>query len=326
MTVLVTGAAGFIGMHVANALLDRGDTVFGVDNLNDYYDPALKRARLARLESRERFSFMKVELADRDQVFAAVDANQDIDRVVHLAAQAGVRHSLTDPYVYVQSNVMGHLVVMEACRRLPSIRHLVYASSSSVYGGNQELPFSVEHRVDHPDSLYAATKRSGELMSECYAHLYGLPMTGLRFFTVYGPWGRPDMSYWLFADAILNDRPIRVFNHGKMRRDFTYIDDITAGVLGALDRPPTGADGQRPHHVYNLGNNRTEELMRFIEVIEAACGRQATKNFESMQLGDVAATYADIAASRRDLGFDPATTIDRGIPDFVDWFRSYTGL
>ena len=326
MTVLVTGAAGFIGIHVANALLDRGDTVLGVDNLNDYYDPALKRARLARLESRERFSFLKVELADRDQVFAAVDANQDIDRVVHLAAQAGVRHSLTDPYVYVQSNVMGHLVIMEACRRLPSIRHLVYASSSSVYGGNDELPFSVEHRVDHPVSLYAATKRSGELMSECYAHLYGLPMTGLRFFTVYGPWGRPDMSYWLFADAILNDRPIRVFNDGKMRRDFTHIDDITAGVLGALDRPPTGADGQRPHRLYNLGNHRTEELMRFIEVIETACGRQAQKEFDTMQPGDVAATYADIAASRRDLGFDPATTIDRGIPDFVDWFRSYTGL
>lgn len=326
MTVLVTGAAGFIGMHVAIALLDRGDTVLGVDNLNDYYDPALKRARLARLESRERFSFMKLELSDRDQVFAAVDANQDIDRVVHLAAQAGVRHSLTNPYVYVQSNVMGHLVVMEACRRLPSIRHLVYASSSSVYGGNDELPFSVEHRVDHPVSLYAATKRSGELMSECYAHLYGLPMTGLRFFTVYGPWGRPDMSAWLFADAILNDRPIRVFNHGRMRRDFTYIDDITAGVLGALDRPPPGADGQRPHRVYNLGNHRTEELMRFIEVIEAACGRQAEKEFETMQLGDVAATYADIAASRRDLGFDPATTIDRGIPAFIEWFRSYTGL
>ncbi len=326
MTVLVTGAAGFIGMHVAIALLDRGETVLGVDNLNDYYDPALKQARLMRLESRERFSFLKLELADRDQVFAAVDANQDIDRVVHLAAQAGVRHSLTDPYVYVQSNVMGHLVVMEACRRLPSIRHLVYASSSSVYGGNEELPFSVEHRVDHPVSLYAATKRSGELMSECYAHLYGLPMTGLRFFTVYGPWGRPDMSAWLFADAILNDRPIRVFNHGKMRRDFTYIDDIAAGVLGALDRPPTGAEGQRPHRVYNLGNHRTEELMRFIEVIETACGRQAKKEFDTMQLGDVAATYADIAASRRDLGFEPATTIDQGIPAFVDWFRGYNGI
>ena len=312
-------------MNVVLALLDRGESVIGIDNLNDYYDPALKQARLARLEARKGFSFLKAELADREQVFAAVDSRPDIDRVVHLAAQAGVRHSLTDPYVYVQSNVMGHLVVMEACRRLPSIRHLVYASSSSVYGRNELLPFSVEHRVDQPASLYAATKRSGELMSECYAHLYGLPMTGLRFFTVYGPWGRPDMSAWLFVDAILNARPIRVFNHGKMRRDFTYIDDITAGVLGALDRPAAGSEGQRPHRIYNLGNHRTEELMRFIEVIETACGRSAKKEFDTMQLGDVPATYADIAASRRDLGFDPATTIDEGIPAFVDWFRSYTG-
>ena len=326
MTVLVTGAAGFIGMHVSLALLERGEAVVGLDNLNDYYDPALKRARLARLEGREGFSFHKAELSERDQVFAVFDSRPEIDRVVHLAAQAGVRHSLTDPYVYVQSNVMGHLVVMEACRRLPAIRHLVYASSSSVYGGNDRLPFSVEDRVDQPVSLYAATKRSAELMSECYAHLYGLPMTGLRFFTVYGPWGRPDMSAWLFADAILNDRPIRVFNHGKMRRDFTFIDDIVAGVLGALDRPPSATGGQRPHRVYNLGNNQTEELMRFIEVIETACGRVAKKEFDEMQLGDVAATYADITASTEDLGFVPATTIDRGIPAFVDWFRDYTGL
>lgn len=326
MTVLVTGAAGFIGMHVSLALLERGESVVGLDNLNDYYDPALKRARLARLEKQAEFSFHRIDLADRDQVFAVVDARPEIDRVVHLAAQAGVRHSLIDPYVYVQSNVMGHLVVMEACRRLPTIRHLVYASSSSVYGGNDLLPFSVEHRVDRPVSIYAATKRAGELMSECYAHLHGLPMTGLRFFTVYGPWGRPDMSYWLFTDAILNGRPIRVFNHGKMCRDFTFIDDVTAGVVGALDRPPSATGGKRPHRIYNLGNNQTEELMRFIEVIEAACGREAKKEFDEMQLGDVSATYADIAASTKDLGFDPATTIDRGIPAFVDWFREYTGL
>ncbi len=326
MTILVTGAAGFIGMHVATALLDRGETVVGADNLNDYYDPALKRARLARLESRDSFSFVRVDLADRDQVFAVVDARPDIDRVVHLAAQAGVRHSLTDPFVYVQSNVMGHLVVMEACRRLPSIRHMVYASSSSVYGGNDVLPFSADDRVDNPVSLYAATKRADELMSDCYAHLYGLPMTGLRFFTVYGPWGRPDMSAWLFTDAILNDRPIRLFNHGKMRRDFTYIDDVIAGVLGALDRPPTGGAGQRPHRVYNLGNHRAEELMRFVEVLEQACGREAVKVFAEMQPGDVKETYADIEAARRDLGFEPKTSIEEGLPRFVAWYRAYHGL
>lgn len=324
MAILVTGAAGFIGMNVARALLDRGEAVVGVDNMNPYYDPALKEARLARIEGRNGFSFEKLDIADREAVFELVDGRQDIDRVVHLAAQAGVRHSLTDPYVYVQSNVMGHLVMMEACRRLPSCRHLVYASSSSVYGGNTELPFAVEDRVDQPVSLYAATKRADELMSACYAHLYDLPQTGLRFFTVYGPWGRPDMSAWLFTDAILAGRPIRLFNHGQMRRDFTFIDDIVAGVLAALDRPPGDAEG-RPHRVYNLGNHRSEELMTFVRTIEEACGKEAIKEFDEMQPGDVPATYADIEASRRDLGFEPTTPIDVGIPAFVDWFRSYTG-
>jgi UDP-glucuronate 4-epimerase len=234
-----------------------------------------------------------------------------------------VRHSLTDPYVYVQSNVMGHLVVMEACRRLPGFRHLVYASSSSVYGGNTDLPFSVDQRVDNPVSLYAATKRADELMSDCYAHLYDLPQTGLRFFTVYGPWGRPDMSAWIFVDAILNDRPITLFNHGRMRRDFTFIDDIVAGVIAALDRPPAPrADGRR-HRVYNLGNHRSEELMTFVRTIEEACGKEAIKRFDEMQPGDVPATYADIAASQADLGFQPTTPISQGVPVFVDWFRGY---
>ncbi|NBB83757.1 MAG: NAD-dependent epimerase/dehydratase family protein [Alphaproteobacteria bacterium] len=323
MAILVTGAAGFIGMHVAQQLLDRGEAVVGVDNLNDYYDPSLKQARLGRLQDRSGFTFHRLDISDREAMFALVDARPEIDRVIHLAAQAGVRHSLTDPYVYVQSNVMGHLVVMEACRRLPGFRHLVYASSSSVYGGNTDLPFSVDQRVDNPVSLYAATKRADELMSDCYAHLYDLPQTGLRFFTVYGPWGRPDMSAWIFVDAILNDRPITLFNHGRMRRDFTFIDDIVAGVIAALDRPPAPrADGRR-HRVYNLGNHRSEELMSFVRTIEEACGKEAIKRFDEMQPGDVPATYADIAASQADLGFQPTTPISQGVPAFVDWFRGY---
>jgi UDP-glucuronate 4-epimerase len=326
MAILVTGAAGFIGMHVAQQLLDRGEAVVGVDNLNDYYDPSLKQARLGRLQDRSGFTFHRLDISDREGMFALVDARPEIDRVIHLAAQAGVRHSLTDPYVYVQSNVMGHLVVMEACRRLPGFRHLVYASSSSVYGGNTDLPFSVDQRVDNPVSLYAATKRADELMSDCYAHLYDLPQTGLRFFTVYGPWGRPDMSAWIFVDAILNDRPITLFNHGRMRRDFTFIDDIVAGVIAALDRPPAPrADGRR-HRVYNLGNHRSEELMTFVRTIEEACGKEAIKRFDEMQPGDVPATYADIDASIRDLGFRPTTTIADGLPKFVDWFRWYHGV
>lgn len=325
MTVLVTGAAGFIGFHVIRALLDRGELVIGVDNLNDYYDPALKRARLAQLEGRNGFGFHRLDIADRAALPELCRGRPEINRIVHLAAQAGVRYSLVNPYAYVESNVMGQLVVMEAARLLPRLRHLVYASSSSVYGGNREQPFAVEQRVDKPVSLYAATKRSAELMAYAYAHVHGLPMTGLRFFTVYGPWGRPDMSAYIFTRAIFEGEPISVFGEGRMKRDFTYIDDIVAGVLAAIDRPPP-ADAEPPHRVYNLGNSRTEDLMRFIEVIERACGRQAVKCFEGMQPGDVRETYADIEASRRDLGFDPKTTIDEGLPRFVAWYRDYHGI
>ena len=326
MTVLVTGAAGFIGSYLCHALLDRQRRVIGIDNLNDYYDPALKRERLKRLEARPEFSFHRLDLADREALPVLCDATPEIEEVAHMAAQAGVRYSLDHPFAYVDANVTGQLVVMEACRRLPRLRHLVYASSSSVYGANTKLPFSVEDRVDHPVSLYAATKRAAELMAETYARLYDLPMTGLRFFTVYGPLGRPDMAYYLFTKAILEGQPIRVFNKGEMRRDFTYIDDIVAGVLAALDRPPEAAGGRPPHRLYNLGNHRSEDLMRFIEVLEQACGREAQKEFAAMQPGDVKETYADIAPARRDLGFDPKTTIDDGLPRFVAWYRERYGV
>jgi UDP-glucuronate 4-epimerase len=324
MTTLVTGAAGFIGFHVASALLDRGQQVVGIDDLNAYYDPKLKEARLAQLRGRNGFSFRQIDISDRDAMMALAEAEQGVDGVVHLAAQAGVRYSLENPYAYVQTNVMGHLTVMEACRRLPKLRHLVYASSSSVYGGNTKMPFSVEDPVERPVSLYAATKRTDELMSYCYGHLYGLPMTGLRFFTVYGPWGRPDMAAYIFAKAIFEGQPIKVFNHGKMRRDFTYIDDIVAGVLAALDRPPKVEEGAEvPHKVYNLGNHRSERLMDFIQILEKACGREAVKVFEDLQPGDVPDTFADIAASRQDLGFEPRTSIEEGLPRFVAWLRDY---
>ncbi len=326
MTVLVTGAAGFIGSHLAHALLDRGRRVVGVDNLNDYYDPAIKKARLARLEAREGFGFHKLELADREALPTLCAALPEIERVAHMAAQAGVRYSLINPFAYVDANVTGLLVVMEACRRLPRLTHLVYASSSSVYGANDKLPFAVEDRVDDPVSLYAATKRSGELMAECYARLYRLPQTGLRFFTVYGPWGRPDMAYWRFTESILKGEPIAVFNRGDMRRDFTYIDDIGAGVLAALETPPQAGGDAPPHRIYNLGNHRSEDLMHFIAVLERACGREAVKEFTGMQPGDVKETYADIEAARRDLGFEPKTTIEEGLPRFVAWFREYHGV
>ena len=325
MSVLVTGAAGFIGSQLIKALLDQGRRVVGVDNLNDYYDPALKEARLERLRGRNGFGFQKLDVADRGPMIALFEDNPDIEVVVHLAAQAGVRYSLVNPYAYVTANVMGQLVVMEACRRLPKLRHLVYASSSSVYGANDKLPFSVEDRVDSPVSLYAATKRSAELLAESYARLYGLPMTGLRFFTVYGPWGRPDMSAYIFTKAIFENRPIEVFNNGEMKRDFTYIDDIVAGTLAAIDHAPPGDDGTPPHRIYNLGNHRSEKLLQFIEVLERACGREAIKDFTEMQPGDVKETYADIESSRRDLGFEPKTTIEEGLPHFVAWFRDYHG-
>ncbi|WP_020591168.1 NAD-dependent epimerase/dehydratase family protein [Kiloniella laminariae] len=324
MAVLVTGAAGFIGSTLIHALLNRGERVVGVDNLNDYYDVNLKKARLKRLEDRKGdFSFCKLDISDREALPALCEANPDIEGAVHLAAQAGVRYSLTNPFAYIEANSMGHLVVMEACRRLPNFKHLVYASSSSVYGGNTKMPFSVEDPVDNPVSLYAATKRSCELMSDCYAHLYRMPMTGLRFFTVYGPWGRPDMAAYLFTKAILEGKPIDVFNNGEMRRDFTYIDDIVSGVIAALDRVPAAPAPGRPHKVYNLGNNNTETLMDYISVIEEACGREAIKNFREMQPGDVKETYADIDISQRELGFEPKVKIREGLPKFVQWYRDY---
>lgn len=327
MAVLVTGAAGFIGMHVSAALLQRGDAVVGVDDMNPYYDLGLKKARLACLSGEASFAFHEIDIADRAALSAVIAQHDGIDRVIHLAAQAGVRYSLAHPEAYVHANIEGHFSVLEACRNLESLTHLVYASSSSVYGGNTKLPFAVEDPVDRPVSLYAATKKSAELMSYCYSHLFGIPQTGLRFFTVYGPWGRPDMSAWLFTDAILKGEPIRVFNDGDMQRDFTFIDDIVTGVLNALDRPPDGGrPGAPPHRIYNLGNHRSEELMRFIRVIEAAAGRQAVIRFEPMQPGDVKQTYADIEASRRDLDFEPKTTIDEGVPRFVAWFKEYHGL
>jgi UDP-glucuronate 4-epimerase len=323
MTVLVTGAAGFIGYHVAEALLGRGEAVLGVDNLSPYYDVALKEARLARLARHPGFRFLRLDIADTE-AFRTALSDQPTPRVVHLAAQAGVRHSIEHPFDYVSANLVGHLAILEHCRHQPDFQHLVFASSSSVYGGNTNLPFRESERVDRPISLYAATKKADELMSHAYAELYGLAQTGLRFFTVYGPWGRPDMAMWLFTRAILEGRAIQVFNHGDMRRDFTYIDDIVAGVLAALDRPP-GAELTPPYRIYNIGNNRSEELLRMIEVLEAALGRTAEKELVAMQPGDVKDTYADISAIEADLGFRPTTPIEEGIPRFVAWYRDYHG-
>ena len=323
MTVLITGAAGFIGSHVSQALLARGERVIGVDNLNDYYDVSLKQARLERLVRYAGFEFLKADISDRESMLAIAERSDPIQGIVNLAAQAGVRHSLIDPYIYIQSNVMGQVVMLELARRLKGLKHFVYASSSSVYGGNTQLPFSTEQPVDRPNSLYAATKRSDELIGYTYAHLYGIPATGLRFFTVYGPWGRPDMAAFIFTRAILSGEPISVFNHGEMQRDFTFIDDIVNGVVRALDRP---AQGEPPHAVYNLGNNRSEKLLDFIATLEDALGVAATKRLEPLQPGDVPATYADIEASTRDLGFLPTTPISVGIPKFVAWYREYYGL
>ena len=320
MTVLVTGTAGFIGSHVAARLRGDGKRVVGIDNMNAYYDVSLKQARLDRLTDLPAFEFRQLDVSDRDGVLALAEEFPGIDRIVHLAAQAGVRHSLTDPYTYVSANVMGQVVMLELARRLEGLRHFVYASSSSVYGGNENMPFSVEDRVERPCSLYAATKRADELITASYSHIYGIPATGLRFFTVYGPWGRPDMAAFLFTRAIIAGEPISVFNHGEMWRDFTYIDDIVAGVLAALGRP---AGGSPPHALYNLGNHRAEKLTDFIAVLEQAIGRKAELHLEPMQPGDVARTFADIEASRRDLGFSPTTPISVGLPKFVDWYRDY---
>jgi UDP-glucuronate 4-epimerase len=333
MTILVTGAAGFIGFHVAKALLERGETVVGVDNFNDYYDPQLKEARIGELDRWTRsgaFTLHRLDFADADALRDAVGETR-MDAILHLGAQAGVRYSLLNPEAYLRSNLLGHGHLLELARR-HDVRHFVYASSSSVYGNSAQLPLSVDQRVDHPVSLYAATKKSNELMSEAYAHLYRIPSTGLRFFTVYGRWGRPDMAVWDFTRRILAGEPIPVFNHGRMRRDFTHISDIVAGVLSALDRPPADDEAAKPggsrspHSVYNLGNSRSEELGRLIELLEAACGRPALRDMQPMQPGDVVETYAEIGASQRDLAYEPATRIDEGVPDFVRWFRSYHGL
>ncbi len=328
MAILVTGSAGFIGFNVARRLLERGDEVVGIDNLNDYYSTALKQDRLAELaRAGERFRFHRLDFSDSRKL-EEVLGNEAFDRIVHLGAQAGVRYSIDHPQVYAQSNLVGHLNMLELARHR-AVANMVYASSSSVYGGNDTLPFRVEDRVDHPLSLYAATKKADELMSETYAHLYRLPQTGLRFFTVYGPWGRPDMAMWLFTKAILEGRPIDVFGEGNMRRDFTYIDDIVTGIVASLDNPapddgaPKAGGSSGPHRVYNIGNNKSEELTRMIGLIEAACGREAQKRLLPIQPGDVRDTYADISAIQRDLGFVPATSIDEGVPRFVQWYRDY---
>lgn len=335
MKILVTGAAGFIGMHVCRRLLERGDEVVGIDNLNDYYDPKLKLARLDCLTPHANFRFVKMDVADAgalSDLFAA----EEFKRVIHLAAQAGVRYSLSNPQAYIQSNLVGFGNILESCRH-NRIEHLVYASSSSVYGANTRMPFSVHDEVNHPVSLYAATKKSNELMAHSYSHLFGLPTTGLRYFTVYGPWGRPDMSPWLFSSAILENRPIDVFNHGKMQRDFTFVDDIAEGTIRVMDhaaapnprfdseRPDPGSS-RAPYRVYNIGNNQPVELMTFIETIEKALGQEARKNFLPMQSGDVLATYADVDDLRRDVGFEPNTLLADGIARWAAWFRDYMQL
>jgi UDP-glucuronate 4-epimerase len=320
--VLVTGCAGFIGYHVAEALLARGDTVLGADNLNDYYDVRLKQARLARLQELSGFGFRRLDISDKRAVSDMVADNNDISQIVHLAAQAGVRHSLVDPYAYVEANVMGHVVVLEAARRLPGLRHLIYASTSSVYGLNDTLPFRESDRVDTPISLYAATKRADELISHAYAHLFGLAQTGLRFFTVYGPWGRPDMAYFSFARAIVAGKPITLYDEGRLKRDFTYIDDIVGGVLGSLDRPPSEASVPR---VLNIGNHRAEEVGELVRLLEEALGRKAIIRSAPRPSVDVEATFASVEAIGTLTGFVPSTPLSLGIPRFVRWFQAWQG-
>ncbi|MDE1949626.1 MAG: NAD-dependent epimerase [Burkholderiales bacterium] len=335
MKILVTGAAGFIGMTTTLLLLARGDEVVGIDNLNDYYDVRLKQDRLARLTPNPGFRFVKMDVADRPAM-ARLFAEERFDRVIHLAAQAGVRYSLQNPHAYIDSNIVGFTNILEGCRH-GGVRHLVYASSSSVYGGNTKMPFSEHDSVDHPVSLYAATKKANELMAHTYSHLYRLPTTGLRFFTVYGPWGRPDMALFLFTKAILEGRPIDVFNHGRMQRDFTYVDDIAEGVVRVLDRPaepnpgyrplePDPATSDAPFRVFNIGNHSPVQLLEYIGCVESALGRKAQMNLLPMQDGDVPATYADVDALRDWVGFTPATDIRTGVGRFVDWYRAYYRL
>jgi UDP-glucuronate 4-epimerase len=335
MRVLVTGAAGFIGFHVARKLLKRGDEVVGIDNLNDYYGPELKQARLALIGKDDRFTFVKLDVADRDGI-ASLFRKKEVERVVHLAAQAGVRYSIANPHVYADSNLLGVLNILEGCRN-NRVGHLVYASSSSVYGANEKLPFSESDPADHPVSLYAATKKANEMMAHAYAHLYGLPVTGLRFFTVYGPWGRPDMAPFLFTRRILAGEPIDVFNNGRHSRDFTYIDDIAEGVVKTLDHvaapsgdwdphSPDPAISSAPYRLYNIGNNKPVRLLDFIAAIEKAAGKKARINMLPMQKGDVEATCADIEALSAAVGFRPDTTIEKGIEEFVSWYRGYYGV
>jgi len=330
--ILVTGAAGFIGFHLTQRLLARGDEVVGLDDLNDYYRVQLKHDRLSQLVGQERFRFIKMDLADRERM-PAVFKDEQFDVVINLAAQAGVRYSLENPHAYIDANIVGFTNVLEGCRH-NGVKHLVYASSSSVYGGNTTMPFSIHHNIDHPISLYAATKKANELMAHTYSHLYGLPTTGLRFFTVYGPWGRPDMALFLFTEAIVSGQPINVFNNGKMRRDFTYVADIVEGIMRVADNIPTGdsnwssanpdpATSASPYRVYNIGNNQPVELMYLIEVLENCLGMKAEKNFMEMQPGDVPATFADVDDLIRDVDFKPATPIETGVANFVEWYREY---
>jgi len=332
MAVLVTGAAGFIGAATARALLDRGEDVVGIDNLNDYYDPALKQARIDNLvrDFGDKFHFERVDFSDAEAL-TRLTASHAFDRAVHLGAQAGVRYSIENPSAYVQANLVGHCNMLELARTL-RLRHLVYASSSSVYGGNKNLPFRVEDRVDHPLSMYAATKKADELLSESYASLYRLPMTGLRFFTVYGPWGRPDMAMWIFTKALFAGEPLPLYNGGEMNRDFTYVDDIVRGIVACLDGPPADDGASKaggssaPHAIYNIGNSRSEDLMRVVDLLEQATGKKALLSPQPMQPGDVKDTFADISAIERDHGFQPRTRIDEGVPRFVDWYRDYHRL
>ncbi|HEY9267846.1 MAG TPA: NAD-dependent epimerase [Methylotenera sp.] len=332
MKILLTGAAGFIGMHVARILIERGDEVVGIDNLNDYYIPQLKHDRLAQLRGFANFTFIAMDVVDANAL-QQLFSREQFQRVIHLAAQAGVRYSLTNPSAYIQSNLVGFSNILE-CSRQHQIEHLVYASSSSVYGSNSHMPFSVHDNVDHPLSLYAATKKSNELMAHACSHLYGIPTTGLRYFTVYGPWGRPDMSPWLFTSAILQGKPINIFNHGKMQRDFTYIDDIAEGTVKVLDRiakpnpayltdSPDPATSSAPYRIYNIGNHQPEDLMLFIETLEKELGVTAVKNFMPMQAGDVLATYADVDALKHDVGYAPSTSLQTGLKQWVQWYRNH---
>jgi UDP-glucuronate 4-epimerase len=318
MKILITGVAGFIGYHLAQRLLQEGKQVYGIDNLNDYYDVNLKKARLDNLLPHTNFTFKYLDIGDRGAM-SELFQQQKFDRVIHLAAQAGVRYSITNPHAYADSNLVGFTNILEGCRH-SGVQHLVFASSSSVYGANTKIPFAVEDNVDRPISFYAATKKANELMAHCYSHLYQIPITGLRFFTVYGAWGRPDMAYYKFVEAIDRDRPIDVYNFGKLQRDFTYIDDIIEGVVRVSNNPPQ-ANNNPPYKIYNIGNNKPVELLTFIEVIEAAMGKKAQKNFLPMQAGDVLATYADIDDLIHDTGFQPSTSIEVGINNFVRWYR-----